>query len=125
MQALVPIERRAREKNQADRNTAARYGGDFKLMRVHKRLLESRRLGSNQVPLHSALSGIKRELDEALLGSHELLNNAAYFERSVMPIVVRNFRDHPPPPDADSRRLIQQLLVNEYLREAQGQLPFG
>ena len=60
-----------------------------------------------------------------MLGSHELLNNAAYFERSVMPIVVRNFRDHPPPPDADSRRLIQQLLVNEYLREAQGQLPFG
>lgn len=42
-----------------------------------------------------------------------------------MPIVMRNFRDSPPEPDADKRRLIQQLRVNEYLSESQGRLPFG
>ena len=122
--ALRPIERAAREHNQSDLNTAARYGGDFKLMRVHKRLLESRLLGDNQTRLHAALSGIKHELDEAVLGSSDLLGNEPFFARSVMPIVTRHFRGPPPEPDADTRHRIQQLLVREYLGQAQGRLPF-
>lgn len=90
----------------------------------HKRLLESRRLGDNQTRLHAALSGIKHEVDTAVLGSRQLLDNLPFFERSVMPIVVRHFRDHPPEPDADTRQRIQQLLVREYLAEAQGELPY-
>ena len=123
--ALRVIEHRARELNQIDNNLASRYSGDAKLMRVHKRLLESHRLGSSQTRLHAALSGIKRDVDVAVLGNHALLGNSAFFERSVMPIVLRNFQDSPPEPDADTRRLIQQLLVSEYLHESQGGLPFG
>ena len=123
--ALRQIEHRARELNQADSNLAARYSGDGKLMRVHKRLLESHRLGDSQTRLHVALSRIKRDVDGAVLGNHALLGNPAFFERSVMPIVLRNFRDNPPEPDADTRRLIQQLLVNEYLNESQGGLSFN
>lgn len=125
MAALRDIENRTRDLNNANANLAARYGGDAKLMRVHKRLLESHRLGDNQTRLHAALSGIKHDLDGAVLGSRELLANRAFFERSVMPIVMRNFHDSPPEPDADTRRLIQQLLVKEYLDESQGRLPFG
>lgn len=121
--ALRDIERQARALDNANANVAARYGGDSKLMRVHKRLLESRRLGDSQTRLHTALSGIKHALDDAVLGNRALLGNPAFFERSVMPIVLRNFRDSPPEPDADTRRLIQQLLVNEYLGESQGRLP--
>jgi type I restriction enzyme R subunit len=122
--ALQDIEQRARELNQINANLAARYGGDAKLMRVHKRLLESHRMGDNQTRLHAALSGIKHDLDSAVLGSRELLGNRAFFERSVMPVVMRNFHDSPPEPDAETRRLIQQLLVKEYLDESQGRLPF-
>jgi len=122
--ALREIERRTRALNQDNANLQARYGGDAKLMRVHKRLIESGRLGGDKLRLHAALSGIKQEMDRAVLGNLELLGNAAYFERSVMPIVMRNFRDSPPEPDADTRRLIQQLLVGEYLNESRGRLPF-
>ncbi|WP_344759184.1 type I restriction endonuclease subunit R [Luteimonas lutimaris] len=122
--ALGDIEQRARALDNANANLAARYGGDAKLMRVHKRLLESRRLGDSQTRLHAALSGIKHALDDTVLGNRELLGNPAYFERSVMPIVMRNFQGSPPEPDADTRRLIQRLLVNEYLAESQGRLPF-
>lgn len=124
MAALRDIEQQARGLNQANANLAARYGGDVKLMRVHKRLLESHRLGDNQTHLHAALTRIKRDLDRAVLGSHALLGNRAFFERSVMPIVMRSFRDSPPEPDAEMRRLIQQMLVKEYLDESQGRLPF-
>lgn len=123
--ALRDIERRAQELNNADANLAARYAGDAKLMRVHKRLVESRSAGGSQTRLHAALSAIKRDIDEAVLGSQALLGNTAFFERSVMPIVMRSFRDSPPEPDADTRRLIQQLLVREYLGEAQGHLPLA
>ncbi len=122
--ALRGIERKAREHNQADANLTARYGGDAKLLRVHKRLLESHRLGDSLTRLHAALSGIKRDVDGAVLGNRELLGNPAFFERSVMPIVMRNFQDSPPGPDADTRRLIQRLLVSEYLNESQGRMPF-
>lgn len=121
--ALRELERQARALDNANTNLAARYGGDGKLMRVHKRLLESRRLGDSQTRLHAALSGIKHAVDDAVLGNSALLGNPAFFERSVMPIVLRNFRDSPPEPDAETRRLIQQLLVNEYLGESQGRLP--
>ena len=122
--ALRDIEQHARALNQANANLAARYGGDGKLMRVHKRLLDSHRLGDNQTRLHAALVGIKRDMDGAVLGNRALLGNPAFFERSVMPMVMRHFQDKPPEPDADTRRLIQRLLVGEYLGESQGRLPF-
>ena len=118
--ALRGIEQRTRDLNNANANLAARYGGDAKLMRVHKRLMESQRLGSNQSRLHAALNGIKHDVDEAVLGNRELLGNLAFFERSVMPIVTSRFRDSPPEPDAETRQLIQRLLVGEYLGEALG-----
>lgn len=122
--ALRDIEQRTADLNNANANLVARYGGDAKLMRVHKRLFQSRRLGNSQTRLHAALSGIKHDMDEAVLGNRELLGNPAFFERSVLPLVTRHFRDSPAEPDADTRRLIQQLLVGEYLNESQGHLPF-
>jgi type I restriction enzyme R subunit len=103
--ALREIEHRARELNHADNNLASRYGGDAKLMRVHKRLLETHRLDSNQTRLHAALSGIKRDVDGAVLGNHALLGNPAFFERSVMPIVMRR---HPAADPAAAGQRISQ-----------------
>lgn len=57
--------------------------------------------------------------DITLLVNGLPLGNPAFFERSVMPIVMRNFQGSPPEPDAETRRLIQ------YLNESQGRLPFG
>ena len=124
--ALTDIERRARELDNANQRLQSRYGGDAKLMRVHKRLRERAVLGGNDLKLHLALDGIKHELDARLLDSHDLLAVPAYFERQVMPIVMANFRKaSPPEPDAETRRMIQQLLVGEYLGESLGHLPFG
>ncbi|MFT3756386.1 MAG: DEAD/DEAH box helicase family protein [Pseudoxanthomonas sp.] len=82
------------------------------------------RMGNSQTRLHAALNGIKHDVDEAVLGNRELLGNEAYFRRSIMPIVMSHFRDSPPEPDAETRQIIQQLLVGEYLAESQGRLGF-
>lgn len=123
--ALDKIEGKARKLNQDNDNLRARYSGDAKLMRVHKRLLESHKLGGSQIRLHTALSGIKQAADRAVLGNRQLLGNPDYFEKQLMPFVVRSFRDaQPPGPDADTCKLINQLLVNEYLNESQGRLAY-
>jgi type I restriction enzyme R subunit len=123
--ALDEIERKARALNNDNANLQAKYGGDAKLMRVHKRLLESGRVGGNPIPLHAALSGIKQNADRAVLGNRQLLTNPEYFEKQLMPLIVRGFREaQPPGPDADTCRLINQLLVSEYLNESQGRLSF-
>jgi len=124
--ALREIEQQARSLNQANANLAARYGGDAKLMRVHKRLLESHCLGDSQSRLHAALDAVKQATDRAVLGNRQLLGTPDYFEKQLMPIIVRSFRDaQPPGPDAETCRLINRLLAREYLDESQGRLPFG
>nr|WP_180164579.1 type I restriction endonuclease [Stenotrophomonas sp. SbOxS2]NYT97661.1 type I restriction endonuclease subunit R [Stenotrophomonas sp. SbOxS2] len=121
---LKGLDMRVQALNNDNANLAGRYGGDSKLMRVHKRLLESGRLGRSQAPLHTALSGVKHEVDDMVLRNRELLGNPDFFERSVMRIVMHRFSGSRPEPDADTRQMIQQLLVNEYLGQAQGRLPF-
>lgn len=66
----------------------------------------------------------KQAADRAVLGNSELLRAPDYFEKQLMPIVVRAFRAQPPAPDAATCQLINQLLAREYLGESQGCLPF-
>lgn len=120
---LRQLEQRARDLNRRDDNLAARYGGDAKLMRVHKRLMQCGRIAPDELHLHRALSEVKQATDQALLDSFELLRTPEYFERQLMPVVVRSFQKRPPTPDADTCRLIHRLLAAEYLHEARGQRP--
>lgn len=124
--ALRDIESRARALENDNANLQARYGGDPKLMRVHKRLVESRRLAGGQVSLHAALSDVKQAADTAVLGNRQLLGNPDYFEKQLMPVILRAFRKaQPPGPDAATCQQINQLLLTEYLNESQGRLSLG
>lgn len=124
--ALGDIERRARALENANANLQARYADDAKLMRVHKRLVESRSVPGGQVSLHAALTDVKQAADTAVLGNRQLLGNPDYFEKQLMPVILRAFRKaRPPGLDAGTCRRINQLLLTEYLNESQGRLPLG
>jgi type I restriction enzyme R subunit len=119
---LAVIEQKARALNQANTNLQAKYGGDAKYMRLHKRLMESKRAGNNPTNLHTALSAIKQDVDEAVLGNSQILNNTAFFEKQTMPIIFDRFAQTPLASDADTFKLINTLLVKEYLDQSQGRL---
>jgi type I restriction enzyme R subunit len=122
---LSEIERKAKALNQENANLQSKYEGDAKFMRIHKRLMESKRLvNPSAVKLHAALSAIKRDVDTAVLDSNQVLGNAAFFEKQTMPIVISKFRESPPAPDAETFKLINTLLVKEYLDQAQGRFTF-
>lgn len=123
--ALRGLEKRAKQLNAQDRNLQAKYAGDAKLMRVHKRLMESAGPNTSEIQLHDALSAIKSATDASVLGNSALLGNESYFERQLMPVIIREFqRAQPPGPDAVTCRRINQLLAREYFNESQGRLPF-
>jgi type I restriction enzyme R subunit len=116
--ALNAIHDKVKELNRQNNQLRAKYRGDAKYTRIHKRLQERGSLSQTERKLHEALVGVKTQADEQVLQNTQLLNNESYFERMMQPIVIDEFynRQHIKiTPDAT--RTINQLVVAEYMNE--------
>ena len=116
--ALNAIHDKVKELNRENNLLRAKYQGDAKYTRIHKRLQESGGLSQAERKLFEALVGVKSQADEQVLQNSQLLNNESYFERLMQPIVIGEFltRQHIKlTPDAT--RTINHLIVGEYMNE--------
>lgn len=116
--ALASIHDKVKELNRQNNQLRAKYRGDAKFTRIHKRLQERGNITQTERRLFEALAGVKAQADEHVLQNTQLLNNESYFERMVQPIVIGEFstRQHIKlTPDAT--RAINQLVVAEYMNE--------
>ena len=119
---LNKIHERIRELNRQNSLLQYKYSGDTKYARLHKRLLERQQhhsdLTDSERKIYEALMGIKQDADEQVLNNSQILDNESYFERQIMPLVIRRFRDEQQIPiDADASRYINQMVVREYMKE--------
>jgi len=116
--ALDQIYAEVKELNRRNNQLRAKYHGDAKYTRIHKRLLQRDTLTETERRLFEALSGVKQRADDQVLNNTQLLANEGYFERMMMPLVIGEFRDRQKIKlDPDASRAINQLVVNEYLNE--------
>ena len=116
--ALNAIHDKVKELNRQNNQLRAKYQGDAKYTRIHKRLQEPGKVTQTERSLFDALVGVKAQADEQVLQNTQLLNNESYFERMMQPIVIGEFytRQHIPlTPDAT--RAINHLVVGEYMNE--------
>ncbi|MEQ6474693.1 type I restriction endonuclease [Comamonas sp. wu1-DMT] len=116
--ALNAIHDKVKELNRQNNQLRAKYHGDAKYTRIHKRLQERGAFSQTERRLFDALVGVKAQADEQVLQNTQLLNNEGYFERLMQPIVIGEFgtRQHIKlTPDAT--RTINQLVVAEYMNE--------
>lgn len=116
--ALNAIHDKIKELNLQNKRLRAKYRGDAKYTRIHKRLQERGKVTQTERKLFEALTGVKAQADEQVLQNTQLLNNESYFERMMQPIVIDEFvtRQHIKlTPDAT--RSINQLVVAEYTNE--------
>lgn len=116
--ALSVIHDQVKELNRQNSQLRAKYQGDAKYTRIHKRLQERGGLTQTERRLFEALSGVKRAADEQVLQNTQLVNNESYFGRMMMPLVIGEFQNHQKiklTPDAS--RTINQLVVAEYINE--------
>lgn len=116
--ALNAIHDKVKELNRQNNQLRAKYHGDAKYTRIHKRLLERGTITETERRIFEALSGIKQQADEQVLHNTQLLDNESYFDRMMMPLVIGEFQTRQKiklTPDAS--RAINQLVITEYMNE--------
>lgn len=116
--ALNAIHEQVKELNRQNNQLRAKYQGDAKYTRIHKRLQERGGLTQTERRLFEALSGVKQQADEQVLQNTQLVNNESYFEGMMMPLVIGEFQNRQKiqlTPGAS--RTINQLVVAEYINE--------
>jgi type I restriction enzyme R subunit len=115
---LNEIHEKVKELNRQNNQLRAKYQGDAKYTRIHKRLLERGTLTETERRLFEALSGVKRQADDQVLQNTQLLANESYFERMMMPLVIGEFQTRRKIKlNPDASRTINRLVVGEYMNE--------
>lgn len=118
---LRKIYERVRKLNRLNEELKAKYHHDAKYVRIHKRLMASPALSTQERKVHDALMGVKKEADLIVLKNPAIMNNDGYFDGEMTRLVIDQFRiQRGFPLNAKISKFINQLVVNEYRREYQG-----
>lgn len=116
--ALNAIHDKVKELNRQNNQLRAKYQGDTKYTRIHKRLWERGTLTQTERNLFDALIGVKQQADDQVLQNTQLLANESYFERMMMPLVIDEFETRQKIElSLDAADTINQLVVAEYMNE--------
>jgi type I restriction enzyme R subunit len=116
--ALNAIHDKVKELNRQNNQLRAKYHGDAKYTRIHKRLLERGTLTETERRIFEALYGVKQQADDQVLHNTQILTNEAFFERMMMPLVIGEFQTHQKIKlNPDASRTINRLVVTEYMNE--------
>ena len=118
---LQQIHERIKELNRTNKQLSDKYKGDVKFTRVHKRLHEQGDISKSERQIYEALIGLKQDADERVLDSENVLDNEAYFARVMMPNIIKRFKNEQHIAlNPTTTRYINELVVNEYLKELNG-----
>lgn len=123
--SLDKIHEKIKELNRQNALLRAKYVGDAKYARIHKRLRERNDISESERKLFEALSLVKADADEKVWQNTSMLNNEDYFKRLMMTNIITRFHNEQNinlTPDAT--RYINGLVVTEYLNEFNGVSPW-
>jgi type I restriction enzyme R subunit len=116
--ALNSIYDKVKELNRQNNQLRAKYRGDVKYTRIHKRVQERGTVTQAERRLFEALFGVKQQADEQVLQNTQLLANESYFGRMMMPIVLDEFETRQKIDlNLDAADTINHLVVTEYMNE--------
>lgn len=121
---LRSIYDRITEQNRRDALLRAKYAGDAKFARVHKRIVEPGGIrpdfNGRLLKINQALMGIKQLTDTQLLHNFAVINNESFFSHTVQPMVIGTFAREQLRLDTTAARQINRLVVAEYINEYRG-----
>ncbi len=121
IEALKAIFAKAKEDDRKNRLLRAKYANDAKYARIHKRLMEIGEPTKVEALLFEALNDLKQAADAQILQNARMLSNEGFVERMLMKEVIEQFENkHHIDLTADETRLINKLVVREYLNEYNG-----
>ena len=104
------LRKKIHDLNAENDRLTAKYVGDKKFMRIHKRLSSQ---FSSPTILHKLLIELKQTIDGELFSNYAVLNNAAYFEGNIRRDLVLTLENFP----ASAIRNIAAIVAQEYIDE--------
>lgn len=117
MSELDALKKRAKKRNLADRMLAAKYSGDVKYMRTHKRIMGSVLPITNAITLHRILMTIKSKTDDQIAHNENILDNEDYFFKSLQSVILRTCMSEKVKLDKSQLLFIDNCLSKEYITE--------
>lgn len=117
MAELERIKKEAERLNHADNMLAAKYEGDVKYMRTHKRLRENPPPIANDIVINQILLGLKHRVDDQIIANSHLLDNEPYFMQGMFPLIKQEFDKHHLKYSASQVKYVGTCISNEYFTE--------
>lgn len=117
MAELERIKKAAEKLNHADNMLAAKYEGDVKYMRTHKRLRENPPPIANDIAINQILLGLKHRVDDQIIANSHLLDNEPYFMQGMFPLIKQEFDKHHLKYSASQIKYVGVCISNEYFTE--------
>ena len=114
---LNALKKKAEKRNLADRMLAAKYSGDVKYMRTHKRIMNSPPPITDAVTIHRILMTVKSKADDQIAHNENILDNEEYFIKSLQPIILRACMGEKVKLDKPQLMFIDNCLSKEYISE--------
>lgn len=117
MGELDSLKKKAERRNLADRMLAAKYSGDVKYMRTHKRIMGSPPPIADAITVHRILMTVKSKADDQIAHNENILDNEEYFIKSLQPIIYKACIGENVKPERQQLLFIDNCLSKEYISE--------
>ena len=106
------------KNNRQNNLLRAKYDQDVKYVRIHKRLLESKKFAITERKIYEALRGLKTKADDLILQNKKILNNESYFSQQMIRLLIDQFKNQQKIDiNAEMSKYINSLVVKEYINE--------
>jgi type I restriction enzyme R subunit len=120
---LEMIYKSSKELERTNQLLKAKYDNDAKYARLHKRLMEKDPLTDSESKLFEALQSLKKEVDTQVLQNSKMMENESYVERMMVKMVIEQLKNkHHLPLNAEQAKVINGLMVKEYMNEFHGRV---
>ena len=115
IESLEKIYQAITELNRRNDQLKAKYENDEKFAKIHKRVIEQKKVNAREIVIFESLMNVKTKADEKVLDNARITQNEDYFVKFMSPIVINAFEDHGVKLDVKAAKEINQLATNEYL----------
>lgn len=117
MGELDDLRKRAEKHNRTDQMLAAKYGGDVKFMRTHKRIMGNPPPIADAITVHRILMKVKNQADEQISHNENVLDNQAFFIRSLQPFIIMACKEEGTKVSMPQVKFIDSCISQEYFEE--------
>lgn len=117
MGELDDLRKRAEKHNRTDQMLAAKYCGDVKFMRTHKRIMGNPPPIADAITVHRILMKVKTQADDQISHNENVLDNQAFFIRSLQPFIIMACKEEGTKVSMPQVKFIDSCISQEYFEE--------